>query len=360
MRVESPLRIVAYSLNHLGDVLFTEPALLALKAGHPDSHLVVVTSAMGIQVLKHQPYIDGILERRRGFLGFLQVCRRVRTIRPDIAVDFSPSSLGTAVSAFFSGAKVTAGFGMRPGMKHLFKKTLPLLADRHIVDDNLALAEAVGGRTLRRYPELTVTHEEQEWAEEWLKEHNLSHQPLIGFQPFASSETRLWEMEKWVQLIKGILKIRNCTPLIFGGQEDREKGKELAKESGAFCAAGHLSIRQFIAVVRHCVAFVGLDSGPTHLASVLGVATLILYGPGTRGPIRAGPLGRVSRILAGDMNTWRGIDPEKALTVIRQLMAADKGVVIEDRNSDPAVTGRLVPGTGAIGGNLHNSGRTRK
>jgi heptosyltransferase-3 len=40
-----------------------------------------------------------------------------------------------------------------------------------------------------------------------------------------------------------------------------------------------LPIRQFAAFMTTCQAYLGNDSGPTHLAAALGLPTLALFGP---------------------------------------------------------------------------------
>jgi heptosyltransferase III len=56
-----------------------------------------------------------------------------------------------------------------------------------------------------------------------------------------------------------------------------------------------LSLREVSDIVRRCGAFVGNDSGITHLAGYLGTPTVALFGP--TDPRMWGPLGRRSRIL---------------------------------------------------------------
>ncbi|MCS7222931.1 MAG: glycosyltransferase family 9 protein [Armatimonadetes bacterium] len=340
---DDSVTIAAFSLNHIGDVLFTEPALYALKAGYPQGQLVVITSAAGAEVLRCQPYVDQVLCRRRGFWGFLDLLVTVRRLKPDIAVAFSPSSLAIGAAVRLSGARLTAGFNARPIMSRLFTKSLPFHKDRHIVEDNLALVELVGGKRLRHLPQLFSTQQEISWSDRWLSEQGLSQYNLIGCQPFASTQKRLWDMSQWARFLLKLSHLSNYRVIIFGGQEVRKEGERLSRETGAINAAGSLTVRQFIAVVRRCFAFVGLDSGPTHLAAAAGVPTLVLYGPATRGPVRAGPLGTVVAALSGEKNTWNGMTPEKVWSALTDL--------IEKHRIDSRLdTNRLTPSSRTVDG----------
>ena len=86
--------IAALTLNHIGDVLFTEPAIATLRAGHPTARLVVATSPEGQAVLANHPAIDALWVRERTLMGWWQLVGRLRKAAPSLVVNFSPSSFG--------------------------------------------------------------------------------------------------------------------------------------------------------------------------------------------------------------------------------------------------------------------------
>src|SRR5512142_86245 len=50
-----PRRILAVRLDHIGDVLFFRPSLQALRTLYPQSHITVLASSAGAQLLKSDP-----------------------------------------------------------------------------------------------------------------------------------------------------------------------------------------------------------------------------------------------------------------------------------------------------------------
>lgn len=63
----------------------------------------------------------------------------------------------------------------------------------------------------------------------------------------------------------------------------------------ALAPAGILTLSQVSYTLRHCRAYVGNDSGITHLAAYLGCPTVAIFGP--TDPRIWGPIGRRSRVI---------------------------------------------------------------
>lgn len=320
--------IVVLTLNHIGDVLFTEPDIAALRAGYPNATLTVVTSPEGRAVLANHPAIDEVWERERTFGGWVQLTLRLRALSPSLVVSFSPSSLGLALASFLSGAPKRFGFSVRPVLKRFFTKTLPFQFERHVVDDYLALAEAAGGRTERREPRLFISDEETKIAREKLLELGWDGlTPLLGCLPFSSVAQKEWGDKNFVDLLTWVRKQFGFCPIVFGSGEEKKRAEQIAQQVDGISAAGVLPLRIFIAVASFCIAFIGGDSGPVHIAAALGIPTLALYGP--TDPKRTGPLGEqviTVRSPTGNLKDLSVTDVQKQLeTFVAKKVAMQWG-----------------------------------
>jgi hypothetical protein len=72
-------------------------------------------------------------------------------------------------------------------------------------------------------------------------------------------------------------------------------GRTPSDEERSFRVLENLSLREISQRLRHCAAYIGNDTGITHLAAYLGCPTIALFGP--TDPRVWGPLGRRSRIF---------------------------------------------------------------
>lgn len=318
-------RIVVLTLNHIGDVLFTEPAIAALRGGHPAASLVVVTSPLAKAVLEHHPAIDALWVRERGSLrDWWRLVRQLRRFRPTLIVSLSPSSLGLAVSAWLSGAAQRYGFSVRPFLPFFFTTALPCRWDHHVVNDYLALAEAAGGKVERRTPQVTLLPEERAWGTEWLKAQGWEGEVLLGCHPFSSVRHKEWGKERFAAVLRWGQEVMGWRPVIFGNALEQPQAKGLSLAVGGICAAGALTLRQFLSVASHCGVFIGGDSGPTHLVAALGMPTIALYGP--TDPNRTGPIGERVTVIRSPTGAMGDLSPATVQEAIESLKAKGRAI----------------------------------
>ena len=87
------MKILLVRLRLIGDVVFTTPAIGALRRKFPTAHITYLVEAPAEPVVRHHPGIDEIivLERPRGVarLGYdIALARRLRAGRFDLVIDF--------------------------------------------------------------------------------------------------------------------------------------------------------------------------------------------------------------------------------------------------------------------------------
>src|SRR5882724_12730628 len=82
-------RILVVRLGAMGDIIHTLPAAASLKHSYPGSHLTWVVESRWRPLLEGNPFIDRIVELRRGSAsGIIETVRELRGARYEIGVDF--------------------------------------------------------------------------------------------------------------------------------------------------------------------------------------------------------------------------------------------------------------------------------
>jgi heptosyltransferase-2 len=113
---------------------------------------------------------------------------------------------------------------------------------------------------------------------------SLNDQPKVfnqlALHPGSGSEKKIWSPTKWVDLIQRILDETDRDLLLIGGEAE---GAWLSKMSSNLpskrCAfAENLPLVDLGAILQNCAAFVGHDSGISHLAAALNLPGIILWG----------------------------------------------------------------------------------
>ena len=88
-----PSRILLIRLRLIGDVVFTTPAIGALRRRFPSAAISYLVEAPAEPVVRHHPDLDDVIivERPRGLERWrydLQLARRLRARRFDLVIDF--------------------------------------------------------------------------------------------------------------------------------------------------------------------------------------------------------------------------------------------------------------------------------
>jgi heptosyltransferase III len=119
----------------------------------------------------------------------------------------------------------------------------------------------------------------------------------LAVHPGSGSESKNWPETKWLELLQQVMKATTLHLLLIGGEAERGRMERLAANLPAtriklMQSAPLSELAQWLA---SCVAFVGHDSGISHLAAAVGVRSLILWGETTEAVWR--PRGRELTML---------------------------------------------------------------
>jgi ADP-heptose:LPS heptosyltransferase len=141
------------------------------------------------------------------------------------------------------------------------------LADKHEIEYNIDLVKLICKNVFTPEIELPVDSRD---SLVFLKEEIDLGKKYIIFHPFTSNPAKSIENVFWRQLAKEIENKCKGDILIIGSKEEREESMDFAKQINAKNLAGQLSLRNLTALLKYnCSVFIGLDSGPMHLAALL-------------------------------------------------------------------------------------------
>lgn len=132
----------------------------------------------------------------------------------------------------------------------------------------------------------------------------------VVLHPGAGSGKKCWPAESFLGLAE-LLKDSGRQVQVILGEVERERWPREQIEAFARQAAviEPKTLVELKDVLARASAFVGNDSGPGHLAAILGTPTVSIFGP--KDPARWRPLGpRVTTIA----DEWEQITPERVLS----------------------------------------------
>ena len=101
----------------------------------------------------------------------------------------------------------------------------------------------------------------------------------IALHPGSGSEHKNWPEAKWAEFVSHLINRTQVNLLLVGGEAEGERLQRLAQAlPRARCeVAQGLPLTELAQRLRSCIAFVGHDSGISHLAAALGMPCLVLW-----------------------------------------------------------------------------------
>jgi heptosyltransferase-3 len=287
---------VAFKLRHIGDVLLSTPAFHALRKAFPGARIAAVVNEETQDMLSGNPDIDQVIAFRRGlkdaggkrrFRGELALLREIRSLRPEVAVNFTEGDRG-AILSLLSGARfrVSVDPARRGlwGKERLFTHRCPCPdLYRHQVWKDLDVLAAAGippGDLRLRF---SFSEEEREGAHRKLSGAGMPE----GVSYAVVQPTSRWKFKCWTEEgmagVLGHLARREIMPVVTSGPEPSEVAQAervvAASDGKAVSLAGRFSLKELGAAIASASVFVGVDSAPMHIAAAVGTPVVALFGP---------------------------------------------------------------------------------
>lgn len=294
-----PFRILIRASNWLGDSVISVPAVRAIKAGRPDAHITIAASTKVAAIWKLIPEVNEIVSLpHRGLFATVRLLRRQP--RFDVAVLF-PNSLRVALEAWLSGVPRRVAY--RGHFRSwLLNQIMPATArvgpPEHQALRYLEIAESLGAEITdldlsvkQKTPNVQRPTPNVGNADSH-QTSNIKPQTFLGLCPGAEyGPAKRWLPERFAEAAKMIAEQRDVQWMLFGTKKDAAIGAEICKVLGDRCTnrIGQTTIEQLIDELRECRLLLTNDTGTMHLASLLGLPVVAIFG--STEPRLTGPLG---------------------------------------------------------------------
>jgi heptosyltransferase III len=193
-------------------------------------------------------------------------------------------------------------------------ETTPL----HVADHLLATLRPLGIGTHHATTAFRFDWPEEvsRMAADHLDTLGLADRHFVAVHPGSGSLAKNWPAEHAAAVIRGISAMPERSCLVVAGPADGAMLDRLVPPlDPPTPIARDLPLAVLGALLERADAYLGNDSGPTHLAAMLGVPTLALFGP--TDPARWAPRGRRVRVLRHE--PLGDLTPTVVLTALRQM-----------------------------------------
>lgn len=276
---ETVRRILLIGVARIGDTLLLTPAMRALKERFPASTLTVLAHPKRREVLDALPFVDrcdGITKLRSRWLGW----------QPGRAYDLA-FVYGKDVELVRYALRVARRVFAFDESEFAALKTPRLQRVRrphggHAQNERLALVEAAGVVADDRRLAYRVLPQEKTAALALLAANEVRGRPRIGLQTFSfpTKAHRDWPLDHFAGLIEAIAAVHaDASFVVLGDAQAAQLAQPLAQRfpGRVHILAGQTALRESAALMSCLDLYVGVDTGPTHIAGALGIPMVAMY-----------------------------------------------------------------------------------
>jgi predicted lipopolysaccharide heptosyltransferase III len=295
--------ILIIKLRYVGDVLLCTPLLRALRLNYPETNITFLVNQGTEEILKHNPCLDEVLLLpRTNLFNQLRFFREIRSRRFDCVLDLTDGDRSAIITAV-TGATLRIGFNNENRWRGVVYSQCvrAKYGSMHMVDYHGQVVSQLGIHHTRGAPEVFVSEQEEEVAQQLLQEKQLHDRPWVMIHPTARYWSKAWPAKRFAALSDWLAK-QGISVVLVGSDKDRKVAQEIQRtsESTPVSLMGKTSLLELAALMKRCLLFVGNDGGPMHIAAAAGCPVLAIFGP--TDPAVWGPRGDRVRVL------YKGLD----------------------------------------------------
>lgn len=314
-------RILIVKPSSLGDVVHTLPLVHALKRNQPDCHIGWIVQKDFMGLLESDPSVDElfpvlipstsdpsapwttVLWAAVATARTWAILRKKFRGRPyDIVLDLHASFRSGLLGRTNPGG-IRLGFADAKELNTFFQNDLVQTSEGqpHAVDKNLAFANHFACAAIPQDFRITLGRAARASAQSFLKESGIGPQEKIIYaNPVARWKTKLWTLQAWAELAD-LIDDRGDYRIVFGGgPSDLPYIQTIAARTkkNPLVSAGRLNLAASAALIEASCVYVGVDSGPMHIAAFVGTPVIAMFGP--TDPAKVGPYGSRHTVLRNE------------------------------------------------------------
>ncbi len=300
--------ILLVRLDHIGDVLLCASIPKIIKEHTPGVRLSFLVSSAAAPLLENNPFVDEILvydmpgffrqnsNNAKNKSSFFGIVREIKKKKFERAFGFR-GDLRENLMFWLARIPERIGYGITGGGFFLTREVM-YHHDAHESEHALDLLRAVGIKSNVVRPALYFSEKENDrFHAKFSRLGSQNGQRFVGIQIGAGSSAKEWETGLLKECIRIFLgRFQNFGLVLTGTDAHQVRDLEVNSHPRIMDLVGKTTLREFAWLAGRLAAFIGPDSGPTHIAAGWGVPTVFLYS-GTNVFAKWRPLYENARVL---------------------------------------------------------------
>jgi len=304
--------ILVIRLDHIGDVIFSTTVLENLQKHYVGAKITFLVASWAKNIVIDNPYIDEVIcydapwfdQNKRKvfeFKKFFKLARELQRHNYDLGIDLRGDFRHLLLMAL-AGVRFKVGYSITGG-DFLLDKRVEYKDGAHSVQHNLDLLRDLKVDIVTDRPQIYSCEEDKRSTEEFFKENNLASDDfIVAIHPYAGYPSKNWLDSRFADLIEILDEKYKAKIILVGGEKDKDKVKAILGmcKAPVISACGTTSLGELLELIKRSSVFIGVDSGPSHIAATTDTPILVLYS-GTNISKEWGPRSEKTVIIQKDI-----------------------------------------------------------
>ncbi|MGR3218779.1 MAG: glycosyltransferase family 9 protein [Candidatus Anammoxibacter sp.] len=281
----------------IGDFVLTLPAIRTLRNRFPDAYIEVLGNLSTILLADNRFYADKITGFDRQDISFLFANEPefpLSLIDYICTFDLVIAYLNDEDNVFNRniknvGVKNIIIYDPLPEDYRLaYKPSAPLrlVTDKtHIIDHLLkpVISLGINECDIVRTSDIYISEDDKTFASDFLRKSGFSDkdETIVAIHPGSGCKNKNWPKPNFVEVAKCLTERHKIRLLIIAGPADEEAVAVFRDHinRNSISVIENAPLPSLAAVLERVDCFLGNDSGISHIASAVGVSSLLLFGP---------------------------------------------------------------------------------
>lgn len=275
-----PSQLCILRLSALGDTCHLVPIVRTLQQAWPATRLSWVIGRMEAKLLHLLPELEFItIAKSSPWRARRELAATLAGRRFDVLLHMQLSLRASLLSTAIPATR-RIGFDRARAreLQWLFtNERIEARQNEHVLDSFFGFVRALG--IADRVPAWTlpIPDAERLWAEQKLP----GGQPTLVISPCSSHRHRNWPAARYAELARYAQQRHGMRVVLCGGRSDleREYGTQIEHQSGVpvLNLIGQDTLPQLLALLARATVLLSPDSGPAHMATLVGTPVIGLY-----------------------------------------------------------------------------------
>ncbi|SFH25313.1 glycosyltransferase family 9 protein [Pedobacter insulae] len=276
-------KIIVLRFSAMGDVAMVAAVLREFSMQNEVELVMVSRPAF-------KPFFDDIpnltfhaihpQEGHKGVLGLYRLYKELRAYRPIAIADLHDNLRSRLISSFFRLGfykirRIDKGRSAKKALTRTHNKVLKPL--KSTVERYAEVFRDLGFNLQLSHQLVRVRKELPAGAINLIQGHQ---RQIIGISPFAQHHYKLYPLAKMEIVLRELAEF-DCQVFIFGGGNSERNVAEKWQDQFSHVKSliGRFTLKEELAIISHLDLMVSMDSSGMHMASLMGVPVVSIWGP---------------------------------------------------------------------------------